>query len=60
MESSVTITCKIEHETDKAVLVNHADQKTWLPKSQIELDRESDGTAVVLVPGWLATERGLI
>jgi hypothetical protein len=59
MENSVTITCKIEHETDKAVLINNGGQKSWLPKSLIELDREPDGGAVVYVPEWLADKNGL-
>ena len=60
MEDRIAITCKIEHETAKAVLINDGGQRTWLPKSVVELANEPDGTAVLYLPEWLAVKRGLI
>lgn len=45
------------HETELAWLMLIEDQEVWLPKSQCEFD-EDDGT--VLVPEWLAVEKGLV
>jgi len=60
MESKFAIDCTIEHESEKAVLINDGNQNIWLPKSVIEIDRSGDGTAVVNVPNWLANKRGLM
>lgn len=69
----VEIACRIMQETEKAIAI--ADGTTepapggggrerqkwfWLPLSQIEIDRQRDGTAIVTMPEWLALERGLI
>lgn len=32
----------------------------WLPLSQIEVEEMPDGSAIVTMPEWLATEKGLI
>jgi hypothetical protein len=31
----VKFQCKIERETDKAILINYQNKKFWIPKSQI-------------------------
>jgi hypothetical protein len=59
-EKTIKLSCTIEHETEKAVLIVHDDQKAWLPKSLVGLDKLPDGTAVVVVPDWLAAGRKLI
>jgi hypothetical protein len=56
----VKISCAIEHETSKALLINFDEQKAWLPKSEIEFDGNHDGTAVVMLPEWLAKARKLV
>jgi hypothetical protein len=33
---------------------------TWLPRSQIEIEKKSASVVVVTVPKWLAREKGLI
>jgi len=32
----------------------------WLPRSQIEVEDQPDGTVIVTMPEWLAEEKGLI
>ena len=55
------IEVKIHHETDQAVLVDHAGGKpVWLPKSQIEIENQRNGLALVTAPEWLLLEKGLI
>lgn len=53
----IDIACEIRAETEHAVLISDGTIEVWLPKSQVEIDRE-DGT--VAMPEWLAIERGLI
>lgn len=48
-------------ETDKAIRVSEDGKtKEWLPKSQIEYERKSDGTVEVTLPIWLILEKGFI
>jgi hypothetical protein len=47
-------------ETNKAVLVKIDEDELWLPKSQIELDENSNGVSVVQLPEWLAIDKGLV
>lgn len=44
-------------ETDKAYLFHIDDEEVWLPKSQVEDIRETEG--VVVIPLWLAKAKGL-
>jgi hypothetical protein len=53
----VDIACEILAETERAVQIYDGTVEVWLPKSQVEIDRE-DGT--VAMPEWLATEKGLV
>lgn len=32
----------------------------WLPRSLIEVETAPDGSAVVIMPEWLAVEKGLV
>lgn len=59
-QEPVKLHCTVERETERAVLINYEGQETWLPKSQIEFDAEQDGSAVVVIPGWLADKKRLI
>ncbi len=53
----IDIACKIKAETDKAILIDDGTKEVWLPKSQIELNRED---SIVTMPEWLAMEKELI
>lgn len=57
------IEVKVRHMTTKAALVHDGDREAWLPYSQIEdgLETLEIGKHVrMLVPEWLANEKGLI
>jgi hypothetical protein len=56
------ITCKIEHETERAWLIDDGSGKTtWIPKSQGEIyDRMNDGLVDLFVEEWILKEKGLI
>ena len=56
----VKISCTIEQETAKAILIVVDDQKCWLPKSIITWDGVGDGMALVSLPEWLARKQRLI
>jgi hypothetical protein len=49
---------EVRRTTEKAILfyIEAADEEVWLPLSQVEL---SDDETSVLVPRWLAVEKGL-
>jgi hypothetical protein len=60
----VEVSCIIIHETEKAWLVETGDLdqdnnplRVWLPKSQCE---ESEDGGAMLVPRWLAEEKGIV
>jgi DNA-directed RNA polymerase subunit E'/Rpb7 len=52
----------LKHETPYAILVEIDNEDVWLPKSQIEYDEnaEVDDDIEVIIPEWLADEKGLI
>ena len=58
------ISCEIRRKTDKAVLIHDGIREAWIPKSQIEdhdqADTEIGETVELLLPEWLAKEKGLI
>ncbi|PWE26688.1 hypothetical protein C4N9_20725 [Pararhodobacter marinus] len=64
MRSNLTeIDVEVTHRTEKAVLVHTGDKEksVWLPLSQVELhDTGIPGIEAVVLPEWLATEKGLI
>jgi N-acetylglucosamine-6-phosphate deacetylase len=53
----IDIACEIKVETDKAILINDGTKEVWLPKSQVEINREDKE---VTMPEWLAKEKELI
>jgi hypothetical protein len=55
MENTLAINCSIEHQTEKAVLIDDESQKIWLPRSVVEVDRSEGGR-----PEWLAVKQGLL
>jgi hypothetical protein len=50
----VDITAELRRETEKAWLVFDGSKEVWLPKSQVERERN-----VFTMPSWLAGEKGL-
>lgn len=49
------------HETEAAWLIDFGEQDSvWLPKSQCEVEEESDGSVTVTLPEWLAIEKGIV
>lgn len=56
-EELISFNCELEHQTELAWLMTIEDEQVWLPKSQCEWD-ENEGT--ILVPEWLAIEKGLV
>jgi len=65
MESreSIEVSGEIFAETDEAILFFDGVEEMWIPKSQILDMEESDhfpGVVTIVIPEWLATEKGLI
>ena len=66
MKSNVIdVQVMLHHRTDKAALVSDdgdRDNAVWLPFSQIELDDDAmpGQTVEIVVPEWLAADKGLI
>jgi hypothetical protein len=58
----VDILVTVQHQTDKAVLVDHGgEEAVWLPLSQIEIEPDTDGKShIVTLPEWLAADKELI
>ena len=56
------IAVEIVHETELAWLVDDGRTKTWLPKSKVEVERESERPrfAMVTLPERLAIDKGLV
>lgn len=54
------LNCKLLVETDKAIRVDDGKTQAWLPKSQIELEHERDGTVTITLPMWLAKEKDFL
>lgn len=58
----VDLSVVLLRETDKAWQVDYGENvPAWVPKSQAELERDSNGkTWTLTCPEWLATEKGMI
>jgi hypothetical protein len=57
----VEIEAEIRVETYDAVQIHDGKTLTWLPKSQVKIERAQRGdNCIVTMPKWLAQERGLI
>jgi len=55
------INCTLEHETERAWLINDGTGTHWIPKSQAEIyEKRSDGTIDMFVEEWILKEKGLI
>lgn len=54
------IACEVRHDTELAVLIFDGEREVWLPKSQVEIVHESDGSTVATMPEWMAIKKGLI
>ena len=52
----IEISAKVRAETDKAIMLHDGVKTEWVPKSQVEDNR--DGTFTM--PEWLAKEKGFI
>lgn len=60
----VEISCEVRIKTDKAILINDGANEAWIPRSQIEdpdpEDMQIGETIILLIPEWIAKEKGLI
>jgi cold shock CspA family protein len=60
----IAVQVKVNREGLKAVLVNDGTKDVWIPKSQIEdpdMDDVETGDHIdIMIPEWLATDKGLI
>ena len=59
----IDVTVIFKRITDRAVLVNDGDKDIWLPLSQVDYhfcDPEPGDTLELLVPEWLAKEKGML
>lgn len=60
----VEISCQVRIKTDKAICINDGANEAWIPRSQIEdpdpEDMQIGETITLLIPEWLANEKGLI
>ena len=59
----VDLTVQLHHATDRAILVSDDGDRAkavWIPLTQCEVEKRKNGIAVVTMPAWLATEKGLV
>lgn len=58
------MSAKIHRETEKAILISDdGDEKNakWVPLSQIEItNRKANGIAEIIMPEWLAKDKGFV
>ena len=59
-ENLIKISCIVEQETARAILIVVDDHECWLPKSIIAWDGVADGWAIISLPEWLAKKERLI
>lgn len=51
----------VKDETQLALKIDDGEHpQFWLPKSQTEVDMNSDGTCTFTIPQWLAEEKKLV
>lgn len=50
---------RIVRWTDSAILVEVDNQEHWLPKSQVNEGADFDVEQPIVIPRWLAEDRGL-
>lgn len=57
----VDFEAEILHVTDDAYLITTDDEfEIWLPKSQMEIEEETEVKIKFSIPQWLAEEKGLV
>ena len=56
----IEIACYTLYQSEKAVKVDAGDREVWLPISQLEDWPDVGEFGVVLMPEWLAKDKGLI
>lgn len=66
----IDVACKIMQERPASIAVADGTMEMhegrerlkwfWLPRSQIEIDKQPDGSAIVTMPEWLTIEKGLV
>ena len=54
------VNCKLKRETEKAWLIDDGKTRVWIPKSQGEIYKCSDGTWDLFAEEWLLKVKGLI
>lgn len=63
MSRFIEIACKKLGETENALRIYDGGQSVWIPKSQIEEtdhDFDTKGEGTIMLPEWLAIEKGLV
>ena len=59
-ETNVTLHCKIERETEKAILIKYNGSDVWLPKSQVRMNKDEGSEQVsLLIAGWLCEKHNI-
>lgn len=56
----IEISGTVIRETEMAILFNDGELEEWLPKSQLEDWPDAGETGEVLMPEWLAGDKGFI
>jgi hypothetical protein len=56
----VDITCKLIHQTERAILINDGTKEVWIAKTHVEVTPIKDRLVEVTMPEWLAHREGLI
>ena len=61
-ENFVELDLQKEAETAKAILLSDSINKAWIPKSQLEDEPENlqNGLVRIIIPEWLATDKGFV
>ena len=56
--SDVEIAARVEQETDDAYLITDDEERfIWVPKNLVDVDEDA---GVIIMPPWLAQDRGLV
>ena len=57
----VSVEGEVQHETDQAILVDFGlEDKVWLPKSQLEDWPDVLDFGDIMLPQWLAEDKGIV
>ena len=57
----IELTGTIKAKTEKALLFNDGwGVEVWIPLSQIEDQDEEKGAVTIIIPEWLAIDKGLV